>query len=136
MTKIVLSDDPSCWPALPLAAWKDTCTTLHMSTQIVGKVRLALTPMVNHWWNVPLYVTSRGLTTSLMFHGDRGFQVDFDFIDHRLTIWTSRGDVETLVLAPRSVADFHAELMAKLRGLDVETPIWTMPVEIPDAIPF
>ncbi len=124
------------WPALPFEEWADTCGTLHLWTQIVGKIRLAHTPTVNHWWNVPLYVTSRGLTTSLMFHGSRGFQIDFDFIDHRLNIRMSRGEIETLALAPRSVADFHGELMAKLRGLDLETSIWTMPVEIPDAIPF
>lgn len=124
------------WPALPFSEWADSCATLHLWTQIVGKIRLALTPTVNHWWNVPLYVTSRGLTTSLMFHGARGFQIDFDFIDHRLKIQTSLGDRETVVLAPRSVADFHGELMGRLRGLGLETPIWTMPVEIADAIPF
>ncbi len=124
------------WPALPYAEWADTCATLHLWTQVVGKVRLALTPTVNHWWNVPLYVTSRGLTTSLMFHGARGLQIDFDFIDHRLILRTSGGVTETMVLASRSVADFHGELMMRLRGLGLETKIWTMPVEIPDAIPF
>jgi hypothetical protein len=127
-----MNDD---WPALPYSEWADTCATLHLWTQIVGKIRLAHTPLVNHWWNVPLYVTSRGLTTSLMFHGARGFTIDLDFIDHRLKIQTSLGEIETLTLAPRSVADFHAELMGRLRGLGLETRIWTMPVEIPDAIP-
>jgi hypothetical protein len=124
------------WPSLPFQEWADTCATLHLWTQIVGKIRLAHTPMVNHWWNVPLYVTSRGLTTSLMFQETRGFQIDFDFIDHRLKIQTSGGDVATMALEPRSVADFHGELMSRLRDLGYETPIWTMPVEIPDAIPF
>jgi hypothetical protein len=124
------------WPALPYAEWADTCATLHLWTQIVGKIRLAHTPTVNHWWNVPLYVTSRGLTTSLMCRGSRGFQIDLDFIDHRLEIATSTGETESVVLEPRTVADFYAELMARLRALDLETHIWTMPVEIPDAIPF
>src|ERR1700676_2546405 len=85
-----MNDD---WPALPYSEWADTCATLHLWTQIVGKIRRAPTPLVNHWWNVPLYVTSRGLTTSLMFHGARGFQIDFDFIDHRLKIRTSLGEI-------------------------------------------
>ncbi len=124
------------WPDLPFSEWADTCATLHLWTQIVGKIRLALTPAVNHWWNVPLYVTSRGLTTSLMFHGARGFQIDFDFIEHRLKIQTSLGETAIVMLAPRTVADFHGELMGRLRELGLETRIWTMPVEIPDAIPF
>jgi hypothetical protein len=124
------------WPALPYAEWADTCSTLHLWTQIVGKIRLAHTATVNHWWNVPLYVTGRGLTTSLMCHGERGFQIDFDFIDHRLNILTSAGESETIALESRSVAEFHAELMGRLDGLGLETHIWTMPVEIPDAIPF
>jgi hypothetical protein len=124
------------WPELPFGEWADTCATLHLWTQIVGKIRLAHTPMVNHWWNVPLYVNSRGLTTSQMHHGAAGFQIDFDFIEHRLKIITCAGDIEAMVLGPRSVADFHAELMGRLRALGLETHIWTMPVEIPDAIPF
>jgi Family of unknown function (DUF5996) len=124
------------WPDLPYADWAETCSTLHLWTQIVGKIRLAHAPLVNHWWNVPLYVTSRGLTTSLIPRGAGGFQIDFDFIDHRLKIATCAGDIETITLAPRSVADFHAELMGRLRALGLETHIWTMPVELPDAIPF
>jgi hypothetical protein len=124
------------WPALDYAEWADTCATLHLWTQIVGKIRLAHAPLVNHWWNVPLYVTSRGLTTSLMHHVAGGFQIDFDFIDHQLKIVTCAGEIETVALAPRSVADFHAELMGRLRELGLETHIWTMPVELPDAIPF
>jgi hypothetical protein len=124
------------WPALPFAEWADTCATLQLWTQIVGKIRLAHTPMVNHWWNVPLYVTSRGLTTALIPHPAGGFQIDFDFIDHQLKIQTCAGEIETIALAPKSVADFHAEVTGRLRSLGLETRIWTMPVEIPDAIPF
>jgi hypothetical protein len=126
----------SDWPDLPLADWADTCATLHLWTQVVGKVRLAHAPMINHWWQVPLYVTCRGLTTSPIPYGARRFQIDFDFIDHSLKIQTSTGDTATMPLGPRSVADFHAEVMARLRGLGLETRIWTMPVEIADAIPF
>ena len=124
------------WPALPLAEWRDTCATLHLWTQVVGKIRLAQTPLVNHWWNVPLYITARGLTTSPMPHGARAFQIGFDFIDHRLDIAVSDGRSETMELRPRSVADFHAALMGRLRTLGLDVHIWTMPVEIPDAIPF
>ena len=125
------------WPDLPLAAWADTCATLHLWTQVVGKVRLAHAPLINHWWQVPLYVTSRGLTTSPIPYGVRSFQIDFDFIDHRLEIRTSDGAIATHRRSrPRSVADFYAEVMGRLRELGLETRIWTMPVEIPDAIPF
>jgi len=124
------------WPALPLAEWADTCATLHLWTQIVGKVRLAHAPAVNHWWNVPLYVTSRGLTTSLIPYGARGFQIDFDFVGHVLKIQTDTGNTASIPLEPSTVADFYAEVMGRLRELGLETPIWTMPVEIPDAIPF
>jgi hypothetical protein len=127
---------PSDWPDLPLSTWADSCATLHLWTQIVGKIRLAHAPMVNHWWQVPLYVTSRGLTTSAIPYGARSFQIDFDFIDHELKLLTSTGDIETVPLGPRTVADFYAELMGRLRGLGLDTRIWTMPVEIPDAIPF
>jgi hypothetical protein len=127
---------PDPWPDLPLAAWADTCDTLQLWTQVVGKIRLAHAPMVNHWWQVPLYVTARGLTTSPIPSGVRYFQIDFDFLDHTLVIATSDGAVEKIPLAPRSVADFYAEVMGRLRGLGFETKIWTTPVEIPDAIPF
>jgi hypothetical protein len=136
MTKIVLSDDPSCWPALPLAAWKDTCATLHMWTQIVGKVRLALTPLVNHWWNVPLYVTARGLTTSRIAYGARAFELRFDFLAHELVLETSEGTVKTLALRAQTVADFYAQCMELLRGEGIEVKIWRMPVEVPNPIPF
>jgi hypothetical protein len=127
------SDD---WPDLPLAAWADTCATLHLWTQVVGKIRLAHAPMINHWWQVPLYVTSRGLTTSPIPHGAASFQIDFDFIDHRFEIRTSNGVIEAFALGPRSVADFYGEVMGRLRGLGLETKIWTMPVEIDGAIPL
>ncbi len=124
------------WPDLPLAQWADTCATLHLWTQVVGKIRLAHAPMMNHWWQVPLYVTSRGLTTSPIPYAARSFQIDFDFIGHRIEIQTSDGAIATVPLISRSVADFHAEVMGRLRDLGLETRIWTMPVEIPDAIPF
>ncbi len=103
-SKSSMSDLPECWPALPLETWKDTYATLHMWTQIVGKVRLALTPLVNHWWNVPLYVNARGLTTSAIPWGTGVFKVQFDFLDHRLVLETNDGLVNTLPLGPRSVA--------------------------------
>ncbi len=124
------------WPALPLDEWQDTYVTLHMWTQVVGKIRMALTPLVNHWWNVPLYVTARGLTTSAMAYRDRTFQIDFDFIDHQLLIQCHDGATETLRLAPRSVADFYGEVMRRLARLDIEVKIWPMPVEVPDPIRF
>src|SRR5579864_4397626 len=99
-------DRPECWPPLPLAEWRDTCSTLHMWTQIVGKVRLALTPLVNHWWNVPLYVDSRGLTTSAIPYENSVFEIRFDFIDHKLLLQT-KGGVKTLPLVAQSVADFY-----------------------------
>jgi hypothetical protein len=107
-----------------------------MWTQMVGKVRLRLTPLVNHWWNVPLYVTARGLTTSRIPYGARAFELYFDFIGHELALETTDGKRATLPLAPRSVADFYAELMAMLRSAGIDVKIWHMPVEIPNPIPF
>ena len=131
------STDPSFWPALPpLAAWKDTYDTLHMWTQIVGKVRLALCPLLNHWWEVALYVSSRGLTTSPMPYSRGLLEIEFDFLQHQLRIQTSEGTSRTLALAPRTVADFYQEFMAALKSLNVDVKIWTMPVEIPDPIAF
>jgi hypothetical protein len=124
------------WPELRLSEWADTCATLHLWTQVIGKIRLAHAPMTNHWWHVALYVTCRGLTTSPIPYGNRCFQIDFDFIDHRLVIQTSDGAVEVIPLIPRTVADFYVEVMGRLRGLGLETRIWTMPVEIDGAIPF
>jgi len=134
--KTNLSDLPECWPSLPLESWKETYATLHMWTQIVGKVRLALTPTVNHWWNVPLYVTSRGLTTSAIPYKDRIFEIQFDFIDHALVFRTNDGQSKTLPLIPRSVADFYQEFISMLRSADIQVKIWKMPVEIPNPIPF
>jgi hypothetical protein len=130
------SDLPECWPTLPLDSWKDTYTTLHMWTQMVGKVRLRLTPLVNHWWNVPLYVSARGLSTSLIPYGERGFELWFDFIGHRLVLETSDGVSKSLALKPQSVAEFYQELMEILRSAGIEVRIWRMPVEIPNPIPF
>ena len=127
---------PERWPPLPRDEWAATYATLHMWTQIVGKVRLARAPMVNHWWQVPLYVTARGLTTSSMPDGARTFQIDFDFLDHRLLIRTSDGQARDLRLRSVAVADFYAEVMAALREVGVEVRIWTQPVEVEDAIPF
>jgi hypothetical protein len=124
------------WPSLPLEEWKDTCATLHMWTQIVGKVRLAQTPLVNHWWNVPLYVSARGLTTTAMPHGDRFFEMEFDLIDHKLSTTSSDGASAAIELKPKTVAKFYAETMDMLRQLGLEVHIWKMPVEIPDPIPF
>lgn len=131
-----LSQSADIWPALPLDSWKDTCETLHMWTQIVGKVRLALTPLVNHWWNVPLYVTSRGLTTSEIPYGDGAFELYFDFLDHQLVLQTSAGSRKTLPLVARSVAAFYAEFMLMLHSAGLEVKIWKMPVEIPNPIAF
>lgn len=128
--------DDANWPALPLEAWEPTRSTLHMWTQVVGKVRLALSPHVNHWWQVPLYVSARGLTTSAIPYKGRIFEVEFDFIDHLLRITVSDGATRTLRLVPQSVAAFHAEFMAALASLGIEVRIWTMPVEIPDPITF
>ena len=128
--------DDSLWPPLPLAEWKDTYATLHMWTQVVGKVRLALTPPVNHWWNVPLYVSPRGLTTSAMHYGERALEIEFDFVAHQLRFDRSDGALVRLPLAPRPVADFYAEVMETLGRLGVGVKIWTTPVEVPDPVPF
>jgi Family of unknown function (DUF5996) len=124
------------WPDLPLDEWKDTRATLHMWTQIVGKVRLALTPLVNHWWNVPLYVTARGLTTSPIPYGDKPFELRFDFLDQQLVLQLSDGLRETLPLTARSVADFYAEVMRMLKSAGINVKIWRMPCEVPNPIPF
>jgi len=129
-------DRPECWPSLPLSSWKETYATVHMWTQIVGKVRLRLTPLVNHWWNVPLYVTARGLTTSRIPYGERAFELWFDFVQHQLVLQTNHGLVKTLALEPRSVAEFYQEFMGLLQSAKIEVEIWKMPVEIPDPIAF
>jgi len=124
------------WPELVLEDWQDTLATLHMWTQIVGKIRLEQTPLVNHWWNVPLYVSARGLTTSPMAYQDRIFEIEFDFIDHTLRIQCSDGSLATLDLRPQTVADFYEEVMEALHGLGIDVKIWPMPVEIPNPIRF
>jgi len=127
---------PQPWPELPLQAWQDTYATLHMWTQIVGKVRLALSPRINHWWEVALYVNARGLTTSAIPYGDGIFEVQFDFIDHELSIQTSWGPSKTLPLKAQSVADFYSEFMAALHSMGIEVKIWTMPCEVPNPVRF
>jgi hypothetical protein len=124
------------WPSLPLEAWKDTFATLHRWTQIVGKIRLAQTPWINHSWHVPLYVTARGLTTSPIPHGARTFEIAFDFLSHRLLIQTSDGDRETLPLRPQTVAEFYDRLLGKLDELALAVSIHGSPNEIEDATPF
>jgi hypothetical protein len=130
------ADRPECWPALSLDSWKDTYATLHMWTQIVGKVRLALAPLVNHWWNVPFYVTADGLTTSRIPYGERSFEIWFDFLQHRLMLETSDGISKALPLAPRSVADFYREFMNMIKSAGIEVKIWRMPVEVPNPVAF
>ncbi|GAA2497970.1 DUF5996 family protein [Streptomyces thermolineatus] len=127
----------SPWPSLPVAQWQATRDTLHLWTQVVGKVRLARTPLSNHWWNSTLYVTARGLTTSLVpYAPGRGFQMDFDFLAHRLDILTTSGDTRSVDLVPRPVADFHADVARRLDDLGLTTETWPVPVEIEGAIPF
>src|ERR1700692_2307707 len=129
-------DSSESWPALPLSAWADTYATLHMWTQIVGKTRLALSPRMNHWWEVPLYVTARGLTTSPIPYGGGVFEIQFDFIEHRLLIETSAGPTKTIPLAPKTVADFYEEVMTALHSLGIVAKIWTVPSEVPNPIRF
>ena len=130
-------DDPGPWPAIPVDDWVDTRETLLRYTQVVGKVRLANEPLANHWWNVPLYLTARGLTTLAMPHPTGpAFQIDLDFVDHRLQISTATGDRRSLPLESRPVADFHDHVLGLLTDLGVPTEIWPVPVEIPGAVPF
>jgi hypothetical protein len=124
------------WPALPLEQWQDTRDTLHLWTQVVGKVRLALAPAVNHWWHVPLYVDSVGLTTSLMPYRGLGVEVVFDVTSHQLVVRTTAGGRRRMALEPRSVADFTAEFRSHLGELGVDVPITRTPVEVAEAIPF
>ncbi len=126
----------SSWPALPLSEWQDTYATLHMWTQIVGKVRLALSPRMNHWWEVPLYISAVGLTTSAIPYRDEAFEIEFDFIHHQLHLRTSEGEEKRIVLAPRSVADFYREFMTTLQRLGIDVKIWPVPVEVPNPIRF
>jgi hypothetical protein len=124
------------WPALPYEAWKDTLDTLHMWTQIVGKVKLALSPFLNEWWQVGFTVTARGLTTSTIPSGRRVFQADFDFLDHRLAIHVNDGSSRSIPLLPRSVADFYQEFMAALDDLGIDVRTTTKPQEVENTVPF
>ena len=123
-------------PALPYREWRDTLETLHRWSQVVGKVKLALTPLINHWWNVPLSVSAHGLTTGSIPYGDRHFEMELDFVDDILRIRPDDGHDRIVELRPRSVADFYAATMSALREANIEVPIWTTPVEIADPIPF
>ena len=133
-TTLPILTDP--WPALPLEAWQDTYATVHMWTQIVGKVRKTFTPLINHWWNVTLYVSARGLTTSPIPYGPGVFEIQFDFLDHQLLIDMSDGARKRIPLAPRSVADFYQEVMASLHSLGIDLQIHASPDEVPNPIPF
>jgi hypothetical protein len=124
------------WPELPLAAWQDTYATLHMWTQIIGKIRLTLAPMINHWWQVAFYLTARGITTSPIPFRSMSCQIDFDFIDHEMRITTDNGNSRSVELKSRSVADFYHATMEALDSLGIQAPIWTTPVEVPDRTPF
>ncbi len=127
---------PEALPSLPLDRWLDTETTLHLWTQIVGKVRLAFEPMVNHWWQIPLYVSTRGLTTSPIPNGSEVFQIDFDFVDQSLRIESSSGETRAFPLEGQSVATFYHDLMGTLQSLGIDVKIWTTPVEVEEQIPF
>jgi len=124
------------WPALKVADWASTREALHMYTQIVGKIRLAHLPLINHWWQAPLYVSARGLTTSTIPYGTDAFDIEFDFHDHQLVIRTSKGTTGRVALEPKSVADFYAETLGTLAELGVQTAISARPNEVDPAIPF
>lgn len=130
------SSTARAWPALPLDAWRDTYATLHMWTQIVGKLCLALTTRSNHFWNIAFHVTSRGLATPTLTVGGHSLTITFDFVVHQLIFQCSDGRTETIALEPRTVADFYARVMETLHRMGVDAKIWTMPVEIPDPIRF
>ena len=130
-----MSEKP-IWPDLSLAAWSETCDTLHLWTQIVGKVRIALTPLINHWWNATFLVTARGLAAPAMPYAGRTFDIIFDFVNHQLVIETSDGGVESITLKAKAVADFYNEFMQCLQRLGIDIHIWTMPSEIENAIQF
>jgi uncharacterized protein DUF5996 len=131
-----IAPHPEAWPPLPLAAWSDTAATLHLWTQIVGKIRLAQSPWINHSWHVTLYVTARGLGTSPIPHGDRVFEIDFDFIDHRVVVRASDGRTASLALRPQSVATFYRRLMDEMESLGLHVDIHRRPNEVPDPIRF
>lgn len=124
------------WPALRYSEWSDTCSTLQRWTQVVGKIRMAKTPPVNHWWHVTLYVTSRGYSTSLIPDGDRTFEIDFDFLAHRLIVATTNDDRREIPLKPMTVAEFYERVMIALRELKIDVSINTMPQEVADPVRF
>jgi hypothetical protein len=124
------------WPALRYDQWADTAQTLHMWTQIAGKIRMELSTPVNHWWHVPLYVTSRGIGTSPIPNGTGTFEIDFDFLDHRLRASTTEGEHREFKLQPMTVADFYGRLMAALAELGINVRIHTLPSEVADPVPF
>lgn len=136
MTSPAVHPRTDSWPALPYAAWKDTLATVHMWTQIVGKIRMELSPPVNHWWHVPLYLCARGLTSGPIPHGVRQFEMEFDFIAHQLAVRTCEGEVRTLELRPRTVASFYGELMDVMNALGLPVRIFPVPQEVADPIPF
>ena len=136
MSKI--NSDDEKWPSLPLEAWQDTSSTVHMWTQVIGKIRLQLAPMVNHWWQVAFHLTSQGLSTSLIpYHFNSSYcQIEFDFLDHKLFISLDNGESRLIELKPRSVSDFYKIVVEALKELGIQTSIWTTPVEVPDRTPF
>jgi hypothetical protein len=129
-------DAAAAWPRLPWQDWRPTITTLHMWSQVIGKVKMAVAPPLNHWWHVTLFVTSRGLTTSAIPYDHREFEVDLDFVDHALRVTDTDGGAFTMALEPMSVARFHRRFMDGLRDLGIDVRIWPHPVEVADAIPF
>ena len=124
------------WPALPLESWRDTCDTLHMWTQVVGKICLASTPRSNHFWNIAFHITPRGLSTPAMTAGDRLFTMTFDLVTHGLVIECSDGGARDIALEPQTVADFYRRVMRTLRDMGIDVDIWTMPVEVPNPVRF
>src|ERR1051326_5321337 len=124
------------WPPLALAEWQETCLPLHMWTQVVGKTQLALTPLMNHWWNVTFRVSPQGLRTHSLFYGDITLEMEFDLIHHKLLIETSEGADRQIAFYPRSVADFYSEYLSTMKSLGIEVKINTTPSELPDPIPF
>lgn len=131
-----ISTPEAAWPELSLPAWVDTYSTLHMWTQIIGKVQMTLSPDVNHWWHTTFHVTADGLSTWTMPYRDRAITIAFDFLEHRLLIRSSDGSGRKIPLLPSSVADFYREVMRALSSLGIEVSIWTMPVEVPSPVPF
>jgi hypothetical protein len=136
MNAIHRDEDEAAWPALPLEAWSDTYHTLHMWLQIIGKVRMAYAPLINHWWNVTLYVTPRGLTTTAFPLESGAAQIDVDFLAHEVVVSTSDGELRKIPLEPMTVFSFYSEIMNGLGAIGVRPNIWPVPVEVPDPIPF